>query len=54
MSLLRNAERCLANQQTHKLLNAFVTSPLNGAWLQQHGRAIEEAEKRQSDGKSPV
>ena len=26
MSLLRNAERCFANQHTHKLLNAFIAT----------------------------
>lgn len=50
MSLLRNAQRCYANQQAHKLLNAFVTAPHDGAWLQRQTRDLREADERRDEG----
>ena len=47
MSLLRNAERCLANQQAFKLLHAIVPRTLDGAWLQKQTR---EADIRRNKG----
>lgn len=49
MSLLREAERCLTNQNTHAALNAFITalSPSSGAWKDR----VKEADHRREQGK---
>lgn len=48
MSLLREAERCLANQKLHSALNAFITPLQNSEqWL---GRA-KDADFRREQGK---
>lgn len=54
MSLLRNAERCFANQQVHKVLNAFVTTPHDAAWLQRRTRDLQEADERFNGGESAI
>lgn len=48
MSLLREAERCLANQKTFASLNAFIT-PLqrSASWAER----VKDAEERRSRGK---
>ena len=48
MSLLREAERCLANQKTFASLNAFIT-PLqrSASWTER----VKIAEERRSRGK---
>ncbi|KAJ5152816.1 Glutamyl-tRNA(Gln) amidotransferase subunit A [Penicillium canariense] len=47
MSLLREAERCLANQNAH-VLNAFITPlPRAGQWLDR----VREADRRSEQGK---
>ncbi|KAJ5261458.1 Glutamyl-tRNA(Gln) amidotransferase subunit A [Penicillium angulare] len=53
MSLLREAEKCIANQQVHRGLNAFITPiPRAGQWLER----VKEADQRREQGssKSPV
>ncbi|KAJ5454224.1 Glutamyl-tRNA(Gln) amidotransferase subunit A [Penicillium daleae] len=46
MSLLREAERCLANQHAH-VLNAFITPlPRSGQWLDR----VKEADQRREQG----
>lgn len=46
MSLLREAERCLANQHAHTL-NAFITPlPRAGQWLDH----VKEADQRRKQG----
>ncbi|KAL4889285.1 A subunit of glutamyl-tRNA amidotransferase [Aspergillus ambiguus] len=55
MSLLREAERCLANQTSHAALNAFITTlpSLSGSsWLDR----VKGADRRREQGnpKSPV
>ncbi|KAK4693170.1 hypothetical protein P7C71_g4180, partial [Lecanoromycetidae sp. Uapishka_2] len=56
MSLLGRAERCFANQETFKALNAFVFPADNGLLQQQQIRDLQEAEERstQDTAKSPV
>jgi hypothetical protein len=51
MSLLREAEKCLANQSVHSALNAFV-SPLHaaGQWRDR----VREADLRREQGRRPV
>ncbi|OJJ81079.1 glutamyl-tRNA(Gln) amidotransferase subunit HER2 [Aspergillus glaucus CBS 516.65] len=48
MSLLREAEKCIANQKAHVALNAFIT-PLrsSGPWLEQ----VKDANRRRKQGK---
>lgn len=48
MSLLREAQRCLANQAARKSLNAFITLPDTAAVLRQ----VQDAESRSSQRKS--
>lgn len=50
MSLLREAEKCLANQKAHAALNAFIT-PLrsSGPWLDR----VRDADRRGEQRKSP-
>ncbi|PYH96183.1 amidase signature enzyme [Aspergillus ellipticus CBS 707.79] len=49
MSLLREAERCIANQGTHATLNAFITTRQHsGPWLQR----VRDAETRRTQGTS--
>lgn len=43
MSLLRQAKKCFGNQQTYKLLNAFVAAPKNEALL---GQGLQDAQRR--------
>ena len=45
MSLLRKAERCFANQHTHKLLAAFVAAPKDITLFQQDLQAADERSK---------
>lgn len=47
MSLLREAERCLANQRKYASLNAFIT-PLDrvGSWVDR----VKSAEARREQG----
>lgn len=47
MSLLREAEKCIANQKAHAALNAFIT-PLRsfGPWLEQ----VRDADRRREQG----
>lgn len=52
MSLLREAERCFANQQTFKALNAFVIPANRVALLPQRMRDLQEADQRSIKGKS--
>jgi aspartyl-tRNA(Asn)/glutamyl-tRNA(Gln) amidotransferase subunit A len=48
MSLLREAERCLANQKAYSSLNAFITP------LQQHSgpwwECVRDADRRRKSG----
>ncbi|KAF9885138.1 Trimeric GatFAB AmidoTransferase(AdT) complex subunit, partial [Aspergillus nanangensis] len=44
MSLLREAERCLANQKTHAALNAFITT------LQPSAHSVKQADHRREMG----
>lgn len=48
MSVLREAERCIVNQQKHAGLNAFIT-PLqrSGPWLD----SVRDADARRQHGK---
>ncbi len=48
-TLLRNAEKCLRNQQTHELLNAFVTAPKDRLLRRND---LENAQRRRDEGKS--
>ena len=50
MSLLRNAERCLANQQAHKLLNALVPTAHEGSWFHKQTQRLSKAEQRRIGG----
>lgn len=47
MSLLREAEKCIANQKAHSALNAFIT-PLrsSGPWLDR----VRDADCRKEQG----
>lgn len=46
MSLLREAERCIANQHAHSL-NTFITPlPRAGQWLDR----VKEADRRKEQG----
>ena len=54
MSLLRNAEKCFANQQAHKSLNAFVTTPHDGAWLRERTQHLQEADRRRNGGELTI
>lgn len=47
MSLLREAEKCIANQKAHAALNAFIT-PLrcSGSWLDR----VKDADRRREQG----
>lgn len=49
MSLLREAEKCIANQKAHAAFNAFIT-PLrsSGPWLEQ----VKDADRRREQGLS--
>lgn len=48
MSLLREAEKCIANQHVHAL-NAFITPlPRAGPWLDR----VKEADRRREIGRS--
>lgn len=51
MSLLREAEKCLASQKTYASLNAFIT-PLkqSGPWLER----VKDAEARRERGMGTV
>jgi len=53
MSVLQRAERCFANQQTFKALNAFVTPANDGALPHQRLRDLQKAEARSKGGESP-
>lgn len=52
MSLLRRAEKCLANQQVHRLLNAFVYPRDEGTWIQEHTWDLRDADTRRDGGTS--
>ena len=51
MSLLREAEKCVANQRTFARLNAFIT-PLHQSGSWQDG--VREAETRRENGLSSL
>lgn len=46
MSLLREAQRCLANQAARKSLNAFITLPDTAAVLRQVQSAESQTSQR--------
>jgi aspartyl-tRNA(Asn)/glutamyl-tRNA(Gln) amidotransferase subunit A len=49
MSLLREAERCLANQTSHAVLNAFITTlpaASGSSWLDR----VKDADRRREQG----
>lgn len=48
MSLLRRAEKCLANQQVHKLLNAFVCPRDQGTLIEEQN--LLDADQRRDGG----
>lgn len=50
MSLLRRAEKRYANQQVHKLLNAFVCPRDEGTLIQEHTWNLRDADKRRDGG----
>ena len=52
MSLLRRAEKCFANQQIHKALNAFVRPRDENTLVQEYTWDIRDAEKRRDRGTS--
>ena len=51
MSLLREAEKCIANQKAHSALKAFIT-PLrsSGPWLDR----VRDADCRKEQGEWPT
>ncbi|KAI9681542.1 MAG: Trimeric GatFAB AmidoTransferase(AdT) complex subunit [Caeruleum heppii] len=53
MSLLRQAEACLKNQQTYKALNAFIARPRDADALLQAARAADVRHERKA-GLSPI
>lgn len=52
MSLFRRAEKCFANQQVHKALNAFVSPHDEGTLVQQNTWNLRDADKRRNAGTS--
>lgn len=50
MSLLRRAEKCFANQEVHKLLNAFVLPRDDGTLIQEHTWNLRDADERRDEG----
>ncbi len=50
MSLLRKAEKCFANQQVHKILNALVSPRDEGTLIQKHTWNLRDADKRREEG----
>ena len=52
MSLLRGAEKCFANQQVHKALNAFVRPRDEGTLIQEHTWNLRHADNRRDGGTS--
>lgn len=52
MSLLRRAEKCFANQQVHKLLNAIVTPRDEDTLIREHCWNLRDADKRREEGAS--
>ena len=52
MSLLRRAEKCFANQQVHKLLNAFVSPGDESTLIQERFWNLRDADKRREEGAS--
>ena len=50
MSLLRRAEKCFANQQVHKSLNALVPPRDEGRSIQEHTWNLRDADKRREEG----
>ena len=49
MSLLRDAERCFANQQSLKVLNAFISGVTSDQVVL---RSVQEADSRKTRGLS--
>ena len=52
MSLLRGAQKCLANQKVHKALNAFVSPRGQSALIQERTWDLRDPDKRQDGGAS--
>ena len=54
MSLLRGAEKCFANQQIYKPLNAFVRPRDEDTLVQEYTWDIRDADKRRDGGTSII
>ena len=48
--MLRKAQKCFANQQTHKAFNAFVTAPIDGSPSSQQLQDLQDADARSGGG----